>query len=259
MAQRKSKKNVAAHSALVAATSADLAAFAEVFDPEMSAGVEGAAGYAPFISTEDGVMKLKDNVIGKKLDAVILGVAIEHTLYPGRYQKGKPNPAVCFYVGPGPEDEAKPHASSPQPQSATCGTCIKNAFGSGQGNAKACRQSRRLLIMPLGPNDDPAKAEIYRLRVPPTSIKHLVSYGALLKSYKRPIQTVVTSIEFEGHETNRFEVRFSAARPVDRDTIEVLARRAVEGKDALFALPMVGPEKGGAPAATKGGRRVVRR
>jgi hypothetical protein len=195
-------------------------------------------------------------VIGKELAAVILGVSVDHALYPGRYQKGKPSNPVCFYTGPS-EDDAAPDPKSPQPQAASCAKCVKNAFGSGQGNAKACRQTRRLLILPLGEHEDPADAPLYRLRVPPTSIKHIVQYANLIASYKRPIQSVVTGIKFQGHETNRFEVKFTALRPLTPEQLEVISRRATEGKDALFAAPM-GTSKADAEPA-KGGRRIVRR
>lgn len=240
-------------------TDSQVAAYEGVFDESLTAGAAGSAGLFPFISTEDGIMKLGANVIGRELDAVILGVAVDHCLYPSDYKKGQPSAAICFYIGSSEEDAA-PHATSPQPQAKTCATCVKNAFGSGRGNAKACRQSRRLLIMPLGPKDDPTTAPLYRLRVPPTSIKHVAGYKSLLDSYKRPIQSVVTHIEFSGHEQNRFEVKFKPLRPLDdRDLLQTLARRAIEGKDALFLPPLVGSGKQQTKAApAPGGRRIVR-
>ena len=234
-----------------------LAQYSELFDPELTAGAAGGGGgLAPFIGTEDGIMRRGENVIGTELNAVVLGVSIDHALYPGRYQKGQPNNPICFYVGSDLE-HAKPHASAPAPQHATCEGCLKDAFGSGQGNAKACRQSRRLLLLPWGDNVDPEADQLYRLRVPPTSIKHVSAYYEKLKSFKRPMQTVVTHIEIRGHETNRFEVVLTPIERIDGEVIVTLARRAQEGREALFSVPIAdqGKKKGAAP----GRRKVVRR
>ena len=257
MAKKKNTNIGSSEVALLAPNQSALALYDELFDKSLTAGAAGDAGLAPFISTEDGVMKHGQLVIGKQLDAVILGVAVEHTLYPGRYQKGKPSPALCFFVGQS-EKEAAPDARSPQPQASACAKCPKNAFGSGQGNAKACRQSRRLLLLPLGPNESAEDGQLYRLRVPPTSIKHIVAYASKLEALKRPLPSVVTRIQFQGHETNRFEVKFAPVRAInEREVLAALSRRSIEGKDALFAAPMLGSDKKAEPE--KGGRRIVRR
>jgi hypothetical protein len=239
-----------------------------LFDASLTAGAKGASGgIAPFISTEDGVLRDGANEIGNELDVVILGVVVEHALYPGRFVKGQRSSPVCFSIGTD-EEAAAPHPTSPQAQADTCASCIKNAFGSAGGgsNAKACRQSRRLLVMPLGERDSIESAPLRRLRVPPTSIKNIAAYVGKVEAV-RPLQTVVTRITVSPHEKYRFEVTFTPLRPIsDREDLEAIARRVGEGKDALFALPMLDSDKKGGKlfggAGKPGGeqrRRVVKR
>lgn len=245
-----------------------LAELEGVFDRSLVAGAKSSSGgIAPMISTEDGVMRDGANEIGDTLDAVILGVVVEHQLYPGRYVKGKRSSPVCFYVGPD-EENAAPHETSPEKQATSCGTCIKNTFGSAGGgsNAKACRQGRRLLILPLGENDDPASAQLRRLRVPPTSIKYISAYVKEVEARGFEVSSVVTRISVAGHEKNRFEMQFSPLRPLrSREQLLAAARQAAKGKDELFALPLLGSDNAGGLAgtarkgATPGRRQVVQR
>jgi len=198
---------------------------------------------------------------------VILGIAVEHQLYPGRYVKGKRSSPICFYVGPD-EEKAAPHETSPDKQSGSCATCIKNTFGSAGGgsNAKACRQGRRLLILPLGENDDPSTAPLRRLRVPPTSIKYISAYVDEVEARGFEVPSIVTRISVARHEKNRFEMTFHPRRPLrSKDELLAVARQAAKGKGELFALPMLGNDSAGGLAGTaqKGGapgrRQVVKR
>jgi hypothetical protein len=249
-----------AQSALMLSSPASsaLALYDELFDSELTAGAAGETGIAPFISTTDGVMKHGEIEIGTELDAVILGIAVEHALYPQAYSKGKPSNPVCFYVG-AKEEDAAPDPKSPQKQGATCEKCLKGAFGSASnGVAKACRQTRRLLILPVSHPLDP-EAQLYRLRIPPTSVKHLRKYVKKVETFKRKVQGLVTHIEFSGHDKNRFEVGFEAREYIeDVGVLRALSRRISEAKSALYQLPMVTAD-GDVAAPVKGGRRIVKR
>jgi hypothetical protein len=253
---KKTTKSPSSALVLSAPSASALAAYDGLFDSTLTEAAEGETGIAPFISTTDGVMKHGEIEIGKELDVIILGVAVEHALYPQAYSKGKPSNPVCFFVGRN-EKDAAPDSSSPQKQGTSCAQCVKGAFGSApNGRAKACRQTRRLLLLPTASPLDP-DGQLYRLRVPPTSVKHLRAYVAKVRAY-RPVETVVTRVEFVGHDKNRFEVKFTAVDKLDdRALLQALARRAAEAKDTLFALPTVGTADEAKPV--QGGRRIVKR
>lgn len=254
MASKKKKNGKSSALVLSTPNSALQAAYDKYFDPEMTEGAAGETGLAPFISTEDGIMKHGGIVIGTDLDAIILGVVVEHALYPVAYSRGNPSNPVCFFVG-AKEVGAAPDATSPQPQSKTCATCIKNAFGSAPNKkAKACRQTRRLLIMPNATPLDP-EAQLYRLRVPPTSVKHIAKYDAEVRANGHRVEGLVTHIKLAPHDKNRFEMTFKAKDFVNLDALRELARRAAEAKTTLFQLPMI--SAGGDKQPVKGGRRAV--
>lgn len=95
-----------------------------------------------------------------------------------------------------------PDSTATQPQCADCKQCPKNAWGSAvdgkgsHGKGKACRDAIRLAIAPVG---SPKDAML--LRVPPTSIRSLGTYGAELTKHNVPYMAVITRISFDPNET----------------------------------------------------------
>lgn len=245
---------------LVLRPSAALAELRKLFDPSLvSASVDASGGgIAPFLKLEDGVIMDGQNDLGDELDLIILGIATEHALFPGAYVANQISEPTCFYVGK-TDKGAAPDPKSPVKQAASCADCPKNAFGSASNGrkGKACTQRRRLLVLPLGDQDDPAKAPLRRLRVPPTSTKFIDGYVKMVESFG-PLQAVVTRLTLVQDKTDRFHATFAPHRVLEPADVEAAAARLSVGEAELFAswTPSDKPareEKGKPP-----GRRVVR-
>ena len=111
--------------------------------------------------------------------------------YPGGYTEGSDEKPVCLS-----NNGESPDASSSQPQAAKCAICPHNQWGSritdSGAKTKACSDSQRIAIAPLGLLNDPML-----LRVPAASLKALDTYGQTLAKRQVPYQMVVTKIGFD--------------------------------------------------------------
>lgn len=168
---------------------------------DLSSGVR--AGY-PILSykgktwhlVQGGARTLIANADGDprlSLELVILksNPAISKIYYEGGYVEGSTDKPTCYSTG-----GVVPEADSEARQAEKCAICPHNQWGSriseNGAKGKACSDSRRLAVAPVGQLDNPML-----LRVPAGSLKELVSYANLLKSRKAPYQAVVTKVAFD--------------------------------------------------------------
>lgn len=127
--------------------------------------------------------------------AIILDWVAVNMVYKGGYNPNVRQPPLCWAIGKN-LDELKPSDAVKEPQGTDCASCPKNAWGSGQGGkGKACKNQRRLLIVPA---DFKAGDEPMSLYVSPTGLKSFNAYVKKLASEqgKLPVQ-VITTISFD--------------------------------------------------------------
>lgn len=140
---------------------------------------------------------------GEPKDGPLLAVILDECWvlahYPGVFNQNKPQDPNCFAVGRmKPESgDLVPHETSPEPQGEDCASCPKNQWKSDPkgGNGKACKNQKRLLIVPP---DAGADTQPYTLYVSPTAIKKYDSYVRELAGVHKvdPVQ-VITEINFD--------------------------------------------------------------
>lgn len=166
--------------------------------------------------------------------------------YSGGYEEGSNAKPTCYS-----NDGKGPATDAVEPQSSACATCPHNAWGSrvseNGSKGKACSDSRRLAVAPVGELDYPML-----LRVPAGTLKELVEYAKLLDRRKVGYQAVVTKVAFDhtvAHQKFTFKaVRFvtpeeatAVREQLDSATIQQilgLAPTAVEpGDDGLGETP----------------------
>jgi hypothetical protein len=128
---------------------------------------------------------------------IVVGVAphLSKNYYAKGYSDGDENAPDCFSVNSIRPDEASPHK-----QCETCAACDKNRFGSAitqnGSKAKACRDIRRVAVVPAGDVANEQYGGAMLLRLPPASIPHFQKYAADLKRVGVSISEVVTSMTF---------------------------------------------------------------
>jgi len=165
--------------------------------------VEPPSGY--MISTKGKVFTLPD---GSSSDGPLICVVLDwvtaNSYFEGIYNPKDPQPPACFAIADKPA-EAAPSKHAPKPQhSSCCGdadtpTCPKNEWRSdpGGGAGKACKNTRRLLIVP---HDATEKTQPWIISVSPTGLKHFDKYVNMLADVGTHPLEVVTEISFEASE-----------------------------------------------------------
>ena len=118
--------------------------------------------------------------------------------YLDGYTDGSSAAPDCFST-----NGVTPDAASPKKQCNTCAACPHNAFGSAKlangqpGKGKACHDSKRLAVVPLGDIDNEPNGGPMLLRVPAGSFKELTKYADAMKSQGFPFFAVGTRIGFD--------------------------------------------------------------
>lgn len=170
------------------------------------------------------------------LEVVIVQASphISKTYYEGRFQEGDDGAPDCFSL-----DGIRPPDNVPKKQCDTCALCPKNVWGSAVndlGNkVKACSDSRRVAVVPLGDLDNKMFGGPLLLRVPPASLNAAAKYGRQVDAVNFPLHAIGTRIGFD-HEQAYPSFVFSAIRPLDAAEFKVVVamRDSDQVKQILF-------------------------
>lgn len=204
-----------------------------------------------FISTKAGRLTIdKVPVAGNKLDVVVIAATTEYALYEGKFDPNNPQPPVCYAFGKD-EQQMSPHEKATKPQHTDCASCPMNAWGSDPegGKGKACKNTRRLAVIPADCINDPSKIgeieEMY-IKLPVLSVKNWAMYvNAVAAQYKRPPFAVLTSISTEPDAKAQFKVTFKALGIIPNEAMDAIIARH-ETSQAAIGFPYQAPT---APAA----------
>lgn len=156
------------------------------------------------------------------------------TFYGGQYEKGVKSRPVCWS-----DDSVKPHEKVKNPQNKTCNGCPQDVKGSGQGDSKACRYSRRLAVLLASDID----GDIYAMNINASSLfaqgegrkMGLQQYARFLGGHGIEVSAVVTEMRFDT--SANMKLVFSAVRPLEEaEWQKVMAR--VNDPAAIDAVTM---------------------
>lgn len=209
---------------------------------------EKLAGYASAAAAEETIqgtwMSVKAGrltidkvpVAGNVLDCIVIAHARENAYYVGKFDPNNPKPPVCYAIQPVEgdhtnEDDMVPHPDAPEPQAEYCASCPKNEWKSGEGGkGKACKNIRRLALLPLEAAQDPEKTatvdELY-LKLPVMSVRNWGKYvNDLNAEVRRPPFAVVSQISTEPDVKAQFKVTFKLGFKITEPAVlEALMKR----------------------------------
>lgn len=176
---------------------ADVAAYQERLRAELlTLAKQTAAPSSNKISTRGKMFTLPDGQSHPgPMNVIVLDFVAVNSFYEGIYNPQVKKPPLCFAVGK-ELDSLKPSDKAPQPQNLSCAGCVRDAWGSGAGGrGKACKNTRRLIIVPPNFTD---KTNPMTLYVSPTGLKQWDGYvrRLIIEHTARPID-VVTKISFD--------------------------------------------------------------
>ena len=119
----------------------------------------------------------------------------------------EPTAPDCFS-----NDGRTPDAGAENPQSERCDTCQQNIKGSGMGNSKSCRYSRRIAMVLKGDFGTSLEGEVYQMNLASKSLfgegagentHTFENYSKYLSNNGKSLDYVVTQISFNEENDNQ--------------------------------------------------------
>jgi hypothetical protein len=161
--------------------------------------------------------------------------SVHRTFYAGAYKEGENASPDCWS-----SNNETPDAIVRNPQSPKCATCPQNIKGSGQGEGRACRYTRRLAVV----LDNDISGDVLQLALPAQSIfgkgekgkLPLEAYVRFLASHNLPVTAVVTEMRFDTNSATP-KLTFKPIRPLEQDEYTVVTERA-DSSEAMAAITM---------------------
>jgi len=212
-----------------------------------AAAQEESTAIGSFFSLRGGQLSFADSPIpNNQMAVVIIDSIIENVFYPGQYNPEEPQGPMCFAFGR-LEKELIPHESVTEAQSDDCVTCPNNQWGSAQqGRGKACRNTRRLALLPAGTLaangaleeaydlDHFKSAQVGFMKLPVTSVKGFANYVKTVSvTLKRPPFAIFTRISVVPDPKTQFRVIFEPLKEVPNTMLQVLIGRHEEVKQMI--------------------------
>jgi len=217
---------------------------------QVAVKAEQNTGGGQFFSMRGGILAFNGTPVpNNTLIGVVIDFIFENLYYAEDFDADTPVPPTCFAFGE-EEDDMAPHESvvaAGQAQNATCAGCPQNAWASApKGRGKACRNTRRLAIIPAGALDgqgrvkletEPAHfagAAVGYMKLPVTSVKLWGAYvkqiGAMLR---RPPHGVFTKITVTPDPRTQFRVGFEPVDKVPAELLATMMKRHAESKATI--------------------------
>ena len=181
----------------------------------------------------DEVMQSDD----RAMNIVIVKSAssVHRTFYAGTYKEGENSAPDCWS-----SNNETPDSIVRNPQSPKCATCPQNIKGSGQGDSRACRYTRRLAVV----LDNDISGDVLQLALPAQSVfgkgekgkLPLEAYVKFLAGHNLPVTAVVTEMRFDTNSATP-KLTFKPIRPLEQDEYTAAMERA-ETTAATAAVTM---------------------
>lgn len=153
----------------------------------------------------------------------------------------EPTAPDCFS-----NDGKTPDAKAANPQAHNCNDCEQNVKGSGQGNSKACRYSRRIAVVLEQDFDTALEGQVYQMNLASKSLFGdnvgdcftFENYSKYLSSNGKSIDYVVTRISFNDENDNQ-SVLFNPTRFIKRNEFDVVQKvaNAEQTKALVYMTP----------------------
>lgn len=243
---------------------------------QMAAAVEESTATGSFFSLKGGQLSFNDAPLpNNEMAVVILDGVLENVYYGSDYDPDNVQSPLCFAFGRD-EKAMEPHkivveaGQSMAGASGLCHGCEMNEWGSAsKGRGKACRNSRRLAMIPGGTFENGRfkaftdatqyeQAAIAYMKLPVTSVK---GYAAFVKqvagALKRPPHAIFTRVSVRPDPQTQFKVVFEPLSQVPDSLLGVIMQRHEEAKESIMFPYMIGGDEDEKPTRGKSGKAAA--
>lgn len=218
---------------------------------ELTKQLAGKAAGVKRIVPKNGIFRL---VVGGeemgKMKGELNAIVVNASPHVGRifYAKAwspdaEPTAPDCFS-----NDGRVPDAKASNPQARNCNDCPNNVKGSGQGQSKACRYSRRIAVLLEQDFGTSLEGEVYQMNLASKSLfgdgandmLTFENYSKHLQSNGKSIDYMVTKIAFNENNDNQ-SVLFTPARYINREEYGVITK--VAATEQVKAMVLMTPSQ----------------
>ncbi len=168
---------------------------------------------------------------------VVVDFVNANTHFLEKFDRNNPTPPDCFAAHRLLE-RMEPDPSVVKPYHENCRDCLKNEYESGEGRAKACKNTKVLAVMAVGAKED--DAPIWILIIPPGAIRYFDSYvtTVLKGGHGLPPNGVVTEITMNP-KVDYAAPRFKFVRELEDEEMEYFYSRKSEAEAILLQKPVM--------------------
>lgn len=163
--------------------------------------------------------------------------------YRGNYVEGSDSPPDCYSL-----NGKTPSPQVQQPVHSNCALCPMNQFGSKIGDngqkQKACRDTKKLALVPLADIRNAGMGGAMLFRVPPSALKDLSVMSDALKGRGYPYNSVAVRIGFDTTVSHP-KPTFQALRPLTDDEADLVLE--MFSSDSVEAVLADGDDVGPTP------------
>ncbi len=191
------------------------------------------------ISTRAGQLVYQGQPVpGNKLPCIVIASAFENRYYDRPFDPNNRSAPKCFSLSLTGEDMV-PSAEVPEPISPACATCDFNKWGSDPkgGKGKACKQVRRLALLPAGAvvNGGSKTVEMALIRIPVTSARNWADYvNNCATEYSRPPWALITEISTEPNAKTQFQIIFKTVGIVGDEALGDMQKKIELAQNVLL-------------------------
>jgi len=243
-------------------------------DAVIAAKMEESSAGGSFFSLRNGNLSFNDAPMkDNRMAVVIIDYVMENVYYEGDYDPDNRQGPKCYAFGRD-EKDMKPHENVVKPQSKSCVGCPQNEWGSAdKGRGKACKNTRRLALIPAGEIDSDDRFTAFTdpehfatvgqgyLRVPVTSVKGFASMvTSVAAAKKRPPYAIFTEIATVPDDKSQFKVTFSPLEMIPNELCAAVMKRHKDEENLItFPYPVFeeeeAPKKRGGSKKGKGTKK----
>jgi hypothetical protein len=215
---------------------------------ELTKQLAGTAGGVPRIVPKNGIFRkvVGGEEMGKvkgNLNVVIVNASpkVGRIFYAKQWSPdSEPTAPDCFS-----NDGVSPDPKAENPQSDRCDSCNKNIKGSGQGNSKACRYSRRLAMVLEEDFGSALEGKVYQMNLASKSLfgdsvgdntHTFENYTKYLSNNGKSLDYVVTQVSFNEENDNQ-SVLFTPVRFINKGEYAVTSKVAPETQKLVVMTP----------------------
>ena len=238
---------------------------------QIAAGMESNMGGGQFFGLKSGILTWNDAPMPhNKMAVVIVDHVLENVFFEGQFDPDVVVPPTCFAFGRD-EKTMRPHEAVVEAKQQMCGMsglcqgCEMNEYGTAQtGRGKACRNTRRLAMIPAGLTTKQGEIELFEdvdhyksaelgfMKLPVTSTRGYATYvKQLATALKRPPHGVITLVKVIPDPQSQFRVTFELLEPLANELIGVAMERNAATKELIefpYSLEMREQKPKGKPA-----------